>query len=190
MHSTVGVDYFVSSFRYFILISSFFLMIWCSNKSKLFARMDNRLQHKSWNIVPVVLELHTWRKCSYLNFAKNRNIRSLCLTSNNMLRLMRCSLCCYRILNSFPELVSRRSHRKWLSLCQVLGKKVDDSNLSALFVPVPVKPTSDDINVGTELTGSLNKNDLVKVLNRFQQHQDVKVILAENGFDSTYGFCY
>lgn len=62
--------------------------------------------------------------------------------------------------------------------------KNDDSNLSTLFRPVPVKPNPDDINVGVELTGSLNKNDLIKTLNKFYSAPEVKAILTANGLDS------
>lgn len=59
-----------------------------------------------------------------------------------------------------------------------------DDNLSTLFVPVPVKPNPDDINVGAELTGRLNKGDLLKVLNRFYQKPEIKQLALENGLDS------
>lgn len=59
-----------------------------------------------------------------------------------------------------------------------------DDNLSTLFVPVPVKPSPDDINVGAELTGRLNKGDLLKVLNRFYQKPEIKHLALENGLDS------
>lgn len=66
------------------------------------------------------------------------------------------------------------------------GKKPDPNSLSSLFIPVPVKPNPDDINVGAELTGSLNKGDLLKVLNKFYQNKEIKQILQENGLDSKY----
>jgi len=53
-----------------------------------------------------------------------------------------------------------------------------------LFVPVPVKPNPDDINVGAELTGRLNKGDLLKILNRFYQKPEIKQLALENGLDS------
>lgn len=67
------------------------------------------------------------------------------------------------------------------------GKK-DDVNISSLFIPVPVKakPNPDDINVGAELTGELNKADLLKVLNKFYQQKEVKLLLQENGLDSKF----
>lgn len=63
------------------------------------------------------------------------------------------------------------------------GKK-DDTNLSSLFKPVPVKPNPDDINVGAELTGNLNKSDLLKVLNKFYQKPEIRSLAMDNGLDS------
>jgi len=65
-----------------------------------------------------------------------------------------------------------------------------DDNLSTLFVPVPVKPNPDDINVGAELTGRLNKGDLLKVLNRFYQKPEIKQLALDNGLDSKLLFYY
>lgn len=55
--------------------------------------------------------------------------------------------------------------------------------VSTLFVPVMVKTNPDDINVGAELTGSLNKGELLKILNRFFQKREIKVLAMENGID-------
>jgi len=62
--------------------------------------------------------------------------------------------------------------------------KKDDSTLSSLFKPVPVKPTQDDINVGAELTGTaLDKAELLKVLNKFSQRREIRLLCTENGLD-------
>lgn len=66
--------------------------------------------------------------------------------------------------------------------------KKSDSSVSSLFIPVPVKPNPDDINVGAELTGNLNKSDLLKVLNKFYQKPAIKVLAMENGLDSRYRY--
>lgn len=55
--------------------------------------------------------------------------------------------------------------------------------VSTLFVPVMVKSNPDDINVGAELTGSLNKGELLKILNRFFQKREIKILAMENGID-------
>ncbi|XP_019763255.2 ATP-dependent RNA helicase SUV3 homolog, mitochondrial-like isoform X2 [Dendroctonus ponderosae] len=56
-------------------------------------------------------------------------------------------------------------------------------NVSSLFTPIQIKPNPDDINVGAELTGNLNKADLLKVLNKFYQNPSIKHLLTENGLD-------
>lgn len=76
-------------------------------------------------------------------------------------------------------------HRTFVACSQCCGRK-DDANFSSLFIPVPVKPNPDDINVGAELTGALNKSDLLKVLNRFYQRKEIKLLALENGLDSMY----
>lgn len=63
------------------------------------------------------------------------------------------------------------------------GKKHDRGGSSALFVPVPVKPTPDDINIGEEFTGRLKKQDLLKILNRFYQKPEVRLLASESGLD-------
>lgn len=63
------------------------------------------------------------------------------------------------------------------------GKKHDKGNSAPLFVPVPVKPNPDDINIGEEFTGRLKKQDLLKILNRFYQKPEVRVLASENGLD-------
>lgn len=62
-------------------------------------------------------------------------------------------------------------------------KKQDRNNPSALFVPVPVKPNPDDINIGEEFTGRLKKQDLLKILNKFYQKPEIRSLAAENGLD-------
>lgn len=62
-------------------------------------------------------------------------------------------------------------------------KKHDRGGPSALFTPVPVKPNPDDINVGEEFTGRLKKQDLLKILNKFYQKPEIRVLASENGLD-------
>jgi hypothetical protein len=76
-------------------------------------------------------------------------------------------------------------HRTFETSSQCFGKK-DEANLSSLFIPVPIKPNPDDINVGAELTGSLNKSDFLKVLSKFYQKKEIKALAFENGLDSMY----
>lgn len=66
----------------------------------------------------------------------------------------------------------------------VRGKK-DETNLSALFKPVPVKASPGDVAdvVGAELCGQLDKGELLKLLNRFTQKRETKQLCQENGLD-------
>lgn len=65
-------------------------------------------------------------------------------------------------------------------------KKDDSTNFSALFKPVPIKTTQDDINIGAELTGILDKAELIKILNRFSQKREIRALCVDNGLDSEY----
>ncbi|EZA53186.1 ATP-dependent RNA helicase SUV3-like protein, mitochondrial [Ooceraea biroi] len=67
------------------------------------------------------------------------------------------------------------------------GKKDDSSSTTpeSLFHPVPIKPTPDDINIGAELTGSsIQKKDLLKILNSFVQKTEIKKLAEQYGLDS------
>ena len=69
----------------------------------------------------------------------------------------------------------------------VRGKKDDaTSTVSHLFVPVAVKPNNEATNVGAELTGKLNKQDVLKILNKFFRRSEIKLVAFENGLDSKY----
>lgn len=72
-----------------------------------------------------------------------------------------------------------------VQLQPVRGKK-DETNLSALFKPVPVKASPGDVAdvVGAELCGQLDKGELLKLLNRFTQKRETKQLCLENGLDS------
>ncbi|XP_045488047.1 ATP-dependent RNA helicase SUV3 homolog, mitochondrial [Pieris rapae] len=80
-------------------------------------------------------------------------------------------------------LSSRNGNHNGIGYVFKRTKKHDKSNPSALFVPVPVKPNPDDINVGEEFTGRLKKQDLLKTLNKFYQKPEVRVLACNNGLD-------
>lgn len=113
------------------------------------------------------------------------------LKSGGRIRFL-CSAAQNLCLNQ-SKLLSENVTKCSVAFLQQRGKK-DDVSISSLFVPVPVKakPNPDDINVGAELTGALNKADLLKVLNKFYQLKEIKQLLVENGLDSKYivSFCY
>lgn len=65
--------------------------------------------------------------------------------------------------------------------------KQDNSNdenfkISRLFEPVPMQQSSDS-NVGAELTGQLNKSDILRVLNTFSQKKENRDLCKEYGLD-------
>lgn len=60
-------------------------------------------------------------------------------------------------------------------------------SLSSIIQPLKVTPvtkTSDDISIGEELTGTLKKEKLLKVLSKFHARPEVKNLAFENGLDS------
>ncbi|XP_012267199.2 ATP-dependent RNA helicase SUV3 homolog, mitochondrial isoform X2 [Athalia rosae] len=64
------------------------------------------------------------------------------------------------------------------------GRKDDSTPISSLFKPVSVKPNPDDINVGVELSGNLDKQELLKVLNQFYSRKEIKLLAKESGLDT------
>lgn len=87
-----------------------------------------------------------------------------------------------------------RSHRSFLLSNQCactnanfVRTKKDDASSSTLFKPVPIKLSSDDINVGAEITGTpINKSELLKILNRFSQKRETRLLCVENGMDREF----
>ena len=56
-------------------------------------------------------------------------------------------------------------------------------NIHTLFKPVPVQPSPDDINLGEEIAGKINKQALLKQLNRFFQSPEIRALCKEQGLD-------
>jgi hypothetical protein len=46
-----------------------------------------------------------------------------------------------------------------------------------------VQPSPDDINLGEEIAGKINKQALLKQLNRFFQSPEIRAICKEQGLD-------
>lgn len=68
-------------------------------------------------------------------------------------------------------------------LLQVRTKKTNQS-VSSLFKPLEVKRSNDEENVGAEITGAkIDKNDISRILNRFVQMREVRMLCLENGLD-------
>lgn len=103
---------------------------------------------------------------------------------------------CASTQNNFISNRIARNSRILLNCCssglflfQRRTKKDDNTNLlSSLFRPVPIKQSLDDINIGFELTGDLDKAELLKILNKFTQKKEIKILCMENGLDSKFIF--
>ena len=55
--------------------------------------------------------------------------------------------------------------------------------LNQLFKPVAVLPNPDDMNLGEELSGKINKQALLRQLNKFYLRAEVKALSREHGLD-------
>lgn len=73
--------------------------------------------------------------------------------------------------------------------CLARGKREDSTNknnesfkVSRLFEPTTVKGSSDS-ELGIELTGKINKSDILKVLNKFSQKKENRGLCLEYGLD-------
>ena len=57
------------------------------------------------------------------------------------------------------------------------------ANLNQLFKPVPVFPNPDDMNLGEEIAGKMNKQALLKTLNALYLSKSIKELSKEHGMD-------
>lgn len=57
--------------------------------------------------------------------------------------------------------------------------------ISKLFQPVTIKE-EDSGNIGVELTGKINKPELLKALNQFSQKKEVYNLCKQYGLDGMY----
>lgn len=108
------------------------------------------------------------KQINYLVATMHRNFHGV-INSMKLLRLPR--------INHYNQRILALNS---ISANFVRTKKDDTS----LFKPVPIKLSQDDINVGAELTGmSLDKAELLKILGKFSQKNEVRVLCFENGMD-------
>ncbi|XP_055379212.1 ATP-dependent RNA helicase SUV3 homolog, mitochondrial [Condylostylus longicornis] len=83
--------------------------------------------------------------------------------------------------------LSKLAHLNWLSISApplACGKKTNVTNISTLFKPVPVPLNSDGSNIGAELTGKLERSEILKILNKFAQKKEIKDLCTVNGMDT------
>ena len=57
---------------------------------------------------------------------------------------------------------------------KVVGSGRTDDGAMSVFKPVLVKPNPDDLNFGEKIAGKINKQALLKELNLFYSHQEIK----------------
>ena len=60
---------------------------------------------------------------------------------------------------------------------------IPSANLNQLFKPVPVLPNPDDMNLGEEIAGKMNKQALLKTLNALYLSKSIKELSKEHGMD-------
>lgn len=96
--------------------------------------------------------------------------------SFNLVHRSKCAIDIAKYLNQSVDIAQR--------CCQFQTRgAANDATLTSLFKPVPVKANPDNINVGLELTGQINKADLLKVINKLTQSKQIKTLCKENGLD-------
>ena len=61
------------------------------------------------------------------------------------------------------------------------SSKTRDRN--SVFKPVLIKPNPDDLNFGEEIAGKINKQALLKELNSFYNHPEMRQLCREHGLD-------
>lgn len=63
------------------------------------------------------------------------------------------------------------------------GVQITSKDPLSVFKPVVVKPNPDDLNFGEEIAGKINREALLKELNRFYQHKEIRILAKEHGLD-------
>lgn len=104
-----------------------------------------------------------------------------------MLTLFRV-LSTHNVFNSFKKCNSVLSKHVHLSGFHNIRMKNNTTIASSFFKPVDIRTNSNDINVGAEIVGKLDKNEVIKALNKFTQKQEIKTLCFENGIDGKVWF--
>lgn len=82
----------------------------------------------------------------------------------------------------------KKSDAKNLISCAIVTRGIkDDSSksVSKLFQPATIKE-NDVSNIGVELTGKINKSQLLRILNLFSQKKEIFNLCKEHGLDGEY----
>ena len=113
-----------------------------------------------------VINSHPCRQCGHRFFSSARffgSRNSAAITTSTL----KPSRCC-------PGSLSYQLRRK------------SSTPISTLVVPVPIDPLQSDgsSDVGEEITGKLNREEVLKVLNLFYRRPEIKKLAEEHGIDS------
>jgi len=122
---------------------------------------------------------------------------SLCRRRQQWFDLLRVSLtgnCGEFHINSATCRRKKETDRESRAKSKIVPSSVSSSGLSLLkstatkdsvplFKPVVVRPNPDDLNFGEELAGKLNKEALLKMLNKFYSSNEVRELAREHGLD-------
>lgn len=87
-------------------------------------------------------------------------------------------------LNVTTQIATKYVHLS--SYVQARNKKTGPQHVSTLFKPVPMPRNADEHDVGAEMVGKLDKAELLKILNKFTQKREIKLLCVENGLDSEF----
>nr|XP_014092482.2 ATP-dependent RNA helicase SUV3 homolog, mitochondrial [Bactrocera oleae] len=85
-------------------------------------------------------------------------------------------------LNVTTQIATKYVHLS--SYVQARNKKTGPQHVSTLFKPVPMPRNADEHDVGAEMVGKLDKAELLKILNKFTQKREIKLLCVENGLDT------
>ena len=102
--------------------------------------------------------------------------------------LHRLSIRCFTTSNSFHK--RRKDESKSNPIRSTPSSKLDiqsalgvNKDPMSVFKPVLVKPNPDDLNFGEEIAGKINKQALLKELNIFHNHPEIRQLCKEHGLD-------
>ena len=68
-------------------------------------------------------------------------------------------------------------------ITETLGSTGSSKDPMSVFKPVLIKPNTDDLNYGEEIAGKINRQALLKELNLFYFHPEIKTLSKEQGLD-------
>ena len=111
-------------------------------------------------------------------------IKSCCWDSRKFSSFTRIATHLFAVKQSTLQSLSRNPFPNVTLISSYSSSSKD--RLSSLIRPIEVKPVKnpDEINVGVELSGSVAKEDVLRVLNQFLRRGEVKELSAEAGLDS------